>query len=128
MQYWGAAYNMTSTTPFFPPFVTPEHQVVSNALLSSYHLGSDFHSVHGASVSLALSLPNADKHQMYYVSIYADICISGGVVGLIIVCIQYLAALRAFRKLFKQLLVTVVPATMRWHDTTTTISLGRCCF
>ena len=55
---------------------------------------------------------------MFYVGIFAAIGIGGGLVLLLALIVQYAAALKASKKMFKQLLDTVVHATMRWFDTT----------
>jgi ABC-type multidrug transport system fused ATPase/permease subunit len=64
------------------------------------------------------NLPPADKHPMFYVGIFAAIGIGGGLVLLLTLIVQYAAALKASKKMFKQLLDAVVHATMRWFDTT----------
>lgn len=69
-------------------------------------------------VTQDFKLPPADKHPMFYVGVFAAIGISGGLVLLLTLIVQYVAALRASKKMFKQLLDTVVHATMRWFDTT----------
>lgn len=64
------------------------------------------------------NLPSADKHPMFYVGVFAAIGIGSGLVLLLTLIVQYVAALRASKKMFQQLLNTVVHATMRWFDTT----------
>jgi len=55
---------------------------------------------------------------MFYVGVFAIIGIGGGFVLLLTLVVQYAAALKASKKMFKQLLDTVIHATMRWFDTT----------
>ena len=62
--------------------------------------------------------PAADDHPYFYIGIYAAISMSVAFVNVAGAVTQYSGALRASRKLFKQLLVGVVRATMRWHDVT----------
>lgn len=62
--------------------------------------------------------PPAREHPFFYIGIYAAISLAAGFVNIAGVITQYTGALRASRKLFRQLLVTVVRATMRWHDVT----------
>ena len=69
-------------------------------------------------VTQDFELPPADKHPMFYVAVFAAIGISGGLILLLTLIVQYVAALKASKKMFKQLLDTVVHATMRWFDTT----------
>ena len=69
-------------------------------------------------VTEGFNLPPADKHPMFYVGVFAAIGIGGGLVLLLTLIVQYAAALKASKKMFKQLLDTVVHATMRWFDTT----------
>jgi len=69
-------------------------------------------------VTQGLELPPADEHPMFYVGVFAAIGIGGGLVLLLTLIVRYVAALRASKKLFKQLLDAVVHATMRWFNTT----------
>ncbi|KAI0030294.1 multidrug resistance-associated ABC transporter [Vararia minispora EC-137] len=66
------------------------------------------------------SLPPAEEHPLFYVAVYAGIGLTASTVRITLVVMQFLGALRASRVLFKQLLVSVVRATMRWYDTTPT--------
>jgi ABC-type multidrug transport system fused ATPase/permease subunit len=59
-----------------------------------------------------------NEHPLFYVGVYSLIGLIGGVASLSSSAAQYTGALRASRQLFNQLLVGVVHATMRWHDTT----------
>jgi ABC-type multidrug transport system fused ATPase/permease subunit len=64
--------------------------------------------------------PSAEEHPMFYVAVFA--CIGLGVVVINIAAQIVLAvgSYRASRRLFKDLLETVMKATMRWFDTTPT--------
>lgn len=64
------------------------------------------------------SLPDANDHPMFFVAVYALIGLGTAIVTFLSATMQYTGALRASRKLFKQLLVGVVRATFRWHDVT----------
>ena len=79
--------------------------------------------------------PNAIEHPLFYVGVYAAIGLGSALANVLSVSAQYVGALRASRTLFervilissldpthslkfRQLLVTVVRATFRFHDTT----------
>ncbi|KAJ7186191.1 hypothetical protein C8R46DRAFT_1343242 [Mycena filopes] len=66
--------------------------------------------------------PDAKEHPLFYVGVYAAIGLATAFVSFCSVAAQYTGALRASRLLFRQLLVSVVRATFRFHDTT---PLGR---
>lgn len=68
----------------------------------------------------AINLPSATSHPFFYVGIYAALSFGATFVYISNVIVQYNGALRGSRVLFKQLLVAVVRATMRWHDSTPT--------
>ncbi|KAJ3842758.1 hypothetical protein EV361DRAFT_888642 [Lentinula raphanica] len=70
------------------------------------------------SIRTAFNFPNVHEHPMFYVGVYAGIGVLNALVSVIATAVQYTGALRASRILFKQLLVTVVRATFRFHDTT----------
>ena len=63
--------------------------------------------------------PPPGERPMLYVGVFAAIGIGGGLVLLLTPVAQYVAGLRASRRMFKRLLDTVIRATMRWFDTTT---------
>ena len=125
-QYWDAAYpERSELNPYaFSSFVTAEHEFFAQSPMSaSHHLNpaAHHHALAHANMSFVtqgFNLPPADKHPMFYVGVFAAIGISGGLVLLLTLVVQYVAALRASKKMFKQLLDTVVHATMRWFDTT----------
>ncbi|KAF8989421.1 multidrug resistance-associated ABC transporter [Cyathus striatus] len=65
-----------------------------------------------------IELPSAIDRPLFYVSIYAAIGLGTAIIVVFSITAQYIGSIRASRKLFKQLLVTVVRATFRFHDTT----------
>jgi ABC-type multidrug transport system fused ATPase/permease subunit len=65
-----------------------------------------------------VQLPDANEHPMFYVGIFAAIGLGGALVATLSSYVQLTGALKASRRLFQQLLVGVVRATMRWHDVT----------
>ena len=64
------------------------------------------------------TLPNVHEHPLFYVGVYAAIGITAALASTTSTVTQYTGALRASRLLFKQLLIKVMHATMRWHDVT----------
>jgi ABC-type multidrug transport system fused ATPase/permease subunit len=66
---------------------------------------------------LGINWPSAIKHPLFYVGIYSAIGLANALVSVSSIVAQYTGALRASRILFKQLLVTIVRATFRFHDT-----------
>lgn len=52
--------------------------------------------------------------------VYALIGLITVILSVLASLLQYIGAIRASRKLFRQLLNSIVHATMRWHDTTPT--------
>jgi hypothetical protein len=91
--------------------------------MSAFHhlnLAAHHHAFAHANLSFVtegFNLPPADKHPMFYVGVFAAIRIGGGLVLLLTLIVQYAVALKAFKKMFKQLLDTVVHAIVRWFDT-----------
>ena len=120
-QWWGQAYGNVKTTTAHA-FTTSSHaieqQVVTmNGLFGSHHLT---HAIHGLQSFDAptISLPSAKEHPLFYIGIYSALGLGSAFLGVLSVIVQITGALRASKVLFKQLLVSVVRATMRWHDTT----------
>ncbi|KAJ7147242.1 hypothetical protein C8R46DRAFT_1129771 [Mycena filopes] len=68
------------------------------------------------------SLPSASTNPFFYLGVYAGIALFGILIQLTLLALEYTAALKASRILFKRLLDSVVGATFRFHDTT---PLGR---
>jgi len=95
-----------------------EQQVVMmDGLLGSHHLT---HTVHGLQSwnPPAIHLPSAKEHPLFYIGVYSALGLGSAFVGVLSAIVQFTGALRASKVLFSRLLVTVVRATMRWHDTT----------
>ncbi|KAF9070335.1 multidrug resistance-associated ABC transporter [Rhodocollybia butyracea] len=115
---WGRAYNESSTTPMnFVPLrmsAIPEHGLSLDGF--GHHTAPLSPSIF--SVQSIFDLPNVFEHPMFYVGVYAGIGVINALVSVLAAAVQYTGALRASRILFKQLLVTVVRATFRFHDTT----------
>lgn len=74
--------------------------------------------VQGTTANISINLPDANKHPLFYVGVYAAIGLATAALMLTSITAQYVAALWASRNLFKRLLEKVVRATMRWHDVT----------
>ena len=103
-------------------FTTSSHaigqQVIdAEGLLDSHRLT---HTLSGLlSVGAAtISLPSAKEHPLFYVGVYSALGLGSAFLCVVATIVEYAGALRASRVLFKRLLVSVVRATMRWHDTT----------
>ncbi|KAJ7091060.1 multidrug resistance-associated ABC transporter [Mycena epipterygia] len=116
---WGSAYekNGNSTMMY--------HSYQSFATLNpEYPMDGSFNfaQVEATSSLFNITWPSAVEHPLFYVGVYAAIGLTTAFVSLCSVAAQYTGALRASRLLFKQLLVSVVRATFRFHDTT---PLGR---
>lgn len=95
-----------------------EQQALFSDVVSPQHL-VHVHTDIGIS-GLRDRLPDAHVNPLFYVGIYALIGFMTVAVNIMSSATQYIGALRASRRLFKQLLETVVRATMRWHDVTPT--------
>ncbi|KAH8827185.1 multidrug resistance-associated ABC transporter [Flagelloscypha sp. PMI_526] len=67
-----------------------------------------------------LRWPDASQHPLYYVGIFAAICFGSALLQTISAIFQFFGAVRASKVLFKNLLLSVVRATFRFHDTTPT--------
>ena len=65
-------------------------------------------------------LPRAQDQPLFYVAIYGLIGLVSLLISIISMGVNFTGALRGSRLLFQRLLVTVVRATMRWHDVTPT--------
>ncbi|KAI0070122.1 multidrug resistance-associated ABC transporter [Panus rudis PR-1116 ss-1] len=127
IKYWGQAYgdtqggftNLYTTTSF----ITPEDQIPMGSSFSSQHIQQPLHLSFNVSSPpfidvLSYNWPRAQEHPFFYIGIYSAITLGAALVNIISVITQYTGALRASRVLFKKLLLSVVRATMRWHDTT----------
>jgi len=95
-----------------------EQQVVMmDGLHGSDHLTRTVHGLQSLDLP-TIHLPSANEHPLFYIGVYAALGLGAAFVGVLSAIVQYTGALRASRVLFVRLLVTVVRATMRWHDTT----------
>ncbi|KAJ7624560.1 hypothetical protein FB45DRAFT_84390 [Roridomyces roridus] len=119
---WGSAYGHNETlvsTRFM-------YQSAGAAVNPEYPMDASFHFAHLNLDSkpnwFGWELPNAVDHPLFYVGVYTGIGLVSMFVSFCSVAAQYTGALRASRVLFKGLLVSVVRATFRFHDTT---PLGR---
>ncbi|KAH9924948.1 multidrug resistance-associated ABC transporter [Amylocystis lapponica] len=119
IKIWGEAYgDLNATSAYiFRSFATPDHETVMDDTFTHMHFTQQLH-VAAPLSRFAMNLPSAQEHPLFYIGIYAAITLSTGIVSITGVITQYTGALRASRVLFKRLLVTVVRATMRWHDVT----------
>ncbi|KAF7299119.1 ABC bile acid [Mycena indigotica] len=104
---WGSAYEHNSTVPQvnenFPYLVM--HHFDRAPTFSHVAVKTGFEDV---------KWPNAANHPLFYVGIYAAICLATAFMTLCSIATQFTGALRASRILFKQLLFSVVRATFRY--------------
>ncbi|TFK37596.1 multidrug resistance-associated ABC transporter [Crucibulum laeve] len=117
---WGEAYGQKEHAHnmyAFKSFATGEHEVPMDGYLAQ-HQHASYQPISSTKSLFGINWPNAIEHPLFYVGIYAAIGFANALVSVLSVTAQYTAALRASRALFKQLLVTVVRATFRFHDTT----------
>jgi ABC-type multidrug transport system fused ATPase/permease subunit len=104
--------------------ITPEHENFTQSPTSAFHHPNPATNHHRFThtnlsfVTEGFNLPPANKHPMFYISVFTAIGIGGGLVFLLNLIVQYAAALKASKKVFKQLLDTIIHATMQWFDTT----------
>ncbi|KAJ7197871.1 hypothetical protein C8J57DRAFT_1262609 [Mycena rebaudengoi] len=113
---WGDAYKETNSSAVYGGsgflFLAPEHQ---RSLLGQLRSTSAIYQTPAA--FLDNNVPNAKEHPLYYVGIYAAIGLTTVVVTLCSSIAQITGALKASTH-FEALLVSVVRAKFRWHDTT----------
>jgi hypothetical protein len=96
-----------------------EQQVITtDGLLGSHYLTHTIHGLQSANAPPIISLPSAKEHPLFFVGVYSALGLGSAFLGVLTAIVQYTGALRASKVLFKQLLISVVRATMRWHDTT----------
>ncbi|KAJ6562715.1 multidrug resistance-associated ABC transporter [Mycena vulgaris] len=116
---WGSAYgNSTAMYHSFQFFGTMNPEYPMDGSFNFAQVESRV----GPMPLFNIEWPSAVEHPLFYVGVYAAIGLTTAFVSLCSVAAQYTGALRASRLLFKQLLVSVVRATFRFHDTT---PLGR---
>ncbi|KAF9526193.1 multidrug resistance-associated ABC transporter [Crepidotus variabilis] len=117
---WGAAYkpDFMPSIYAFRSFATIEHELPVDGYLMHHAHQYAYQTPMSTTSFFGFDLPKAYEHPLFYVSIYAAIGLANALTSVFSVTAQYTGALRASRILFKQLLVTVVRATFRFHDTT----------
>ncbi|KAF8345519.1 multidrug resistance-associated ABC transporter [Amanita rubescens] len=120
IKIWGEAHSDVRTSAWLSlkSFATPEHEIPLDGHVTYHYQMNHEAWLYRVSGTFGINWPDAIKHPMFYVGIYAAIGLAGALVSVLSVTAQYTGALRASRILFKQLLVTVVRATFRFHDTT----------
>ncbi|KAF8890917.1 multidrug resistance-associated ABC transporter [Infundibulicybe gibba] len=120
---WGEAYKDSNATNIhlsaFRVFASPEHESPMDGYLGTFHYMNNLQvtplSNRG---TFGIHWPSAIQHPLFYIGIYAAIGLANALASVLSITAQYTGALRASRILFKQLLITVVRATFRFHDTT----------
>jgi len=121
-QTWGEAYGQNKTQ--YPPayaytsFATLEHEIVVDGHLATHPFTTKFLNMQPTTSFIGTKWRNAQEHSFFYIGIYATIGLGGAFVNVSSFLVQFTGALRASRILFQRLLITVVRATMRWHDVT----------
>ena len=91
-----------------------EHQFGLAALQPNHMFKSNF----VAATMTSIELPSPYVHPIFYVLVYSAIGLGVALISVAGNLVQLTGALRASRKLFKELLDNVVYATFRFHDTT----------
>lgn len=117
---WGEAYGNNGTAPSFyafRSFATAEHEIPMDGHFT-YHQYSPYQTIPAKKGIFGVEWPSAVEHPLFYIGIYSAIGFASALASVLSVTAQYTGALRASRILFKRLLVTVVRATFRFHDTT----------
>ncbi|KZS94266.1 hypothetical protein SISNIDRAFT_454002 [Sistotremastrum niveocremeum HHB9708] len=116
---WGDAYKDNSTSPvlYMHSASAVDMEGLAQHPMTNFHIvkNSDYYS---SPVNTWTKLPSALEHPLFYVGIYAAIGFGGALFNVASNAVQYTGALRASRILFRQLLSSVVFATVRFHDTT----------
>ncbi|KAF5378578.1 hypothetical protein D9615_007121 [Tricholomella constricta] len=119
---WGEAYGELNDAPsfyLFRSFATKEQDIQMDGYPSSHYHTSGFHGMFFMKKGrFGIDWPEAIRHPYFYIGIYAAIGLANALTSVSSTIAQYTGALRASRILFKKLLVTVVRATFRFHDTT----------
>ena len=87
---------------------------------ASAYISSGFQNFSSSNTVISSRLPSASDHPLFYVAIYASISFGAALISISSIAVQYSGGIRASKLMFKQLLVVVVRATMRWHDSTPT--------
>ncbi|KAF8508697.1 multidrug resistance-associated ABC transporter [Gautieria morchelliformis] len=119
IKQWGEAYNHSAIAHlFYSPSISDGEGEIP--LHSSAHISNAFQNFSLSNTVTSSRLPSANDHPLFYVAIYASISFGAVAISILNVAVQYSGGLRASKLLFRQLLVAVVRATMRWHDSTPT--------
>ncbi|KAK2461323.1 hypothetical protein APHAL10511_006850 [Amanita phalloides] len=117
---WGEAHSAVEATNWFSfkSFATPEHEIPLDGHVTYHYQTNHDAWAYRTTGTFGIDWPDAVQHPMFYVGVYAAIGLGGALISIFSVIAQYTGALKASRVLFRQLLVTVVRATFRFHDTT----------
>ncbi|PFH45713.1 hypothetical protein AMATHDRAFT_158119 [Amanita thiersii Skay4041] len=120
IKIWGEAYGQGHTNSFvnLRTFATPEHEVPLHGHVTYHYQDNHQSLLHRIKGTFGIDWPDALQHPLFYVGVYAAIGFINALTSVSSVIAQYTGALRASRILFKQLLITVIRATFRFHDTT----------
>ncbi|KAF8502971.1 hypothetical protein JB92DRAFT_3123623 [Gautieria morchelliformis] len=120
IKQWGEAYNHSAAVAhlFYSPSISDGEGEIS--LHSSAYISNAFQKFSLSNTVTSPRFPSANDHPLFYVAIYASITFGAVAISILNVCVQYSGGIRASKLLFRQLLVAVVRATMRWHDSTPT--------
>jgi hypothetical protein len=121
-QTWGEAYghddlNHIASFHHFKSFITAEQELAVDGIMLSNSLTTNFFRIQ-APPGLKSDWPSAQEHPFFYIGFYSLIGLATVLTSVAAYVLQFTGALKASRTLFKQLLIGVVRATMRWHDVT----------
>ncbi|KAH8823501.1 hypothetical protein DL96DRAFT_1698061, partial [Flagelloscypha sp. PMI_526] len=109
IKIWGSAYEISAEKHLWSGTSSIHHSQV----LLSYPVISK-----ATNVTQEFHPPSASQDPLYYVGIFAAICFGSAFLHALSAGLQYFGAIRGSKVLFKQLLVSVVRASFRFHDTT----------
>ncbi|KAF8222623.1 hypothetical protein L208DRAFT_1413119 [Tricholoma matsutake] len=119
IKVWGDAYGVEGSAQPLSTYTSGSFVMSGHEMGQSYeYLSFTQRSIPSFSHSMGISWPDAMKHPLFYIGIYALIGLFNVLVGIFAAIAQYTGGYRASRVLFRQLLMTVVRATFRFHDTT----------
>ncbi|KAF8502967.1 multidrug resistance-associated ABC transporter [Gautieria morchelliformis] len=116
IKQWGEAYNHSAAVAhlFYSPSISDGEWEIP------LHISNAFQKFSLSNTVTSSRLPSANDHPLFYVAIYAAIAFGAVAISILNVSVQYSGGIRASKLIFRQLLVAVVRATMRWHDSTPT--------
>ncbi|KAF8890914.1 multidrug resistance-associated ABC transporter [Infundibulicybe gibba] len=114
---WGEANKDSNTTNIylsaFRVFASPEYESPVDGYLGTFHYMNNIHITPLSNRGIfGIHWPSAIQHPLFYIGIYAAIGLATALESVLSITAQYIGALRA------QLLIAVVRATFRFHDTT----------